>query len=337
MGLFDFFTDSFRISSPIESEILGLNEEEPRRPYSERLARREINQGTAFLTAAEELYPRTLDLMRLAAGGFGDLYRNEADKSREYELGTFERFGPRYVQAIEAADPLQARLRGAANRYVTSNFDQPLSPGIRREIEQSTRALQALRGFGVKSPANAVGELFALGERGRALEQENFLNALQLMGANQRAIGDPFLAVVGRPAQPQGSNIQSPEYGDFTNDLFSYGVNREIQGRNLNAAQGARRDALIGSTIQGLFSLAGGAGAAFCWLARAVYGEERPDWTLFRRWMLTRAPLKLLHWYWENGEAAARFVADQPALKARIRQWMDARIAEMNEPLAASA
>jgi hypothetical protein len=325
MGMFDIFADSFKISSPIEAHILGMDKEGKKMPYSDKLARKEINQGTAYLKAAETLYPRTLDLMKMAGEGFGDLYRTEADKSREHELGTFQKFGPDYVKAIEAADPMNAELRRRANQYVMERYDAPLSPGMRREIEQSSRALQSLRGFGVRSPADAVSELYSVGEKGHAMEQENFFNSLQLMGANQQAVGDPFMAVVGRPSQPQGSNVMSPQYGDFNNDLFSYGVNREIQSRNMNAAKSAQKMQLVGSAIEGLTGMAGGA-MALCWIAREVYGVENPRWMKFRQWMYDHAPAEMLNWYWEHGRAAARYIADKPAVRERIRRWMDAAV-----------
>lgn len=71
----------------------------------------------------------------------------------------------------------------------------------------------------------------------------------------------------------------------------------------------------------------GNSSSTSCWVARAVYGERNPRWLLFRHWLLSHAPVWFRALYLRHGEAFAGWVQDKTWLKARIRRWMDARIA----------
>jgi hypothetical protein len=64
-----------------------------------------------------------------------------------------------------------------------------------------------------------------------------------------------------------------------------------------------------------------------CWVARAVYGADNPNWLLFRAWLLEDAPTWLRSLYIRYGERLARWIEPHPRLTAPVRSWMDARIA----------
>jgi hypothetical protein len=68
------------------------------------------------------------------------------------------------------------------------------------------------------------------------------------------------------------------------------------------------------------------AGAAFCWVAREVYGAENPKWTQFRDWMLNNASDDFVAAYIQHGPKVAEFISDKPELKGMIRSWMDSKI-----------
>jgi len=68
-------------------------------------------------------------------------------------------------------------------------------------------------------------------------------------------------------------------------------------------------------------------GTIYCWVARAVYGEDDPNWMLFRSWMLEDAPKWLRALYISKGERVGRWIAPHRRLKSVVRRWMDARIA----------
>jgi len=64
-----------------------------------------------------------------------------------------------------------------------------------------------------------------------------------------------------------------------------------------------------------------------CWVARAVYGADDPNWLLFRDWLLADAPAWFRALYIRRGERLARWLEPRRRLKAPLRRWMDARIA----------
>lgn len=63
-----------------------------------------------------------------------------------------------------------------------------------------------------------------------------------------------------------------------------------------------------------------------CWVARAVYGEDNPDWRLFRHWLLTKAPAWFRSLYISRGEVFAAWLGDKPRTRSLIRRWMNRRI-----------
>lgn len=79
-------------------------------------------------------------------------------------------------------------------------------------------------------------------------------------------------------------------------------------------------------TVVQLAAAVGGAMMGACWVAREVYGVDNPMWLLFRDWMLNRAPRNFRDWYLENGESYAESIKHKPAVKNRIRKWMDSVI-----------
>lgn len=85
------------------------------------------------------------------------------------------------------------------------------------------------------------------------------------------------------------------------------------------------------NTIAQVAGIAGNvAGMAMaCWVARAVYGNEDHRWRLFRQWLFSKAPIKFVAWYLQNGQAFAEQVKRDPKLKATIRRLMDEKILEL--------
>jgi hypothetical protein len=136
-----------------------------------------------------------------------------------------------------------------------------LSPSQRRNIAQSVRAGQAARGMGL-GPSDVYEEAIQTSGYGDILRQQRLDNLRSSAGL----YGDVFQATTGRPALfpvPQGANIQAPRVGTEWDDLFSYGVNREIQDRNISAAKSAANKALIGQIVGGLLGSASSIGSAY--------------------------------------------------------------------------
>lgn len=142
---------------------------------------------------------------------------------------------------------------------------------------------------------------------------------------------------------------------DYTGSLLNYG--QDVNNTNYNAANARyisannNSAAKTGAGLGALGSLGGaligggtGAGSVlgslggllgFCWVARSVYGAHDPKWLRFRGWLLTRGSTALLAAYVARGPRLAQRVQHNPALRARLRTWMDARIAELSAPLPA--
>ena len=287
-------------------------------------------RGTKLLAAYNALLPGTLDITRKSSEGFGDIYRTEAEKTRAEDISSFEKYGPAYAKAISEADPYQAELRSLINGIVTDELKAggDLSPAQMRLSQQATRGAQAARGMGYGT-GDSLREVLGTLDYSRGLKNERITNALNVGNFNQRVVGDPFLAFSGRPSQPQGSNVMAPNYSNFNNDLSSFMANDEMM--QFNAGQNAqnRQAALTGAGISALGSIAGGAMGMMCWVARAVYGEHNPMWLQFREWVTTKAPEEVRDLYLTVGEKLAARVAERPKLKAALRTFMDARIAEL--------
>lgn len=268
---------------PIGIDFLGRKigkffgkDKKPKTPYWQRLANREWAQGNAALAAQEALYPRTLALQRRQAADYGDLYRRAANEAlahnlrtasatRSADLADYARLAPQYYQATREFDPQATAVRdslfGVLQREA-AGVDDPMSSAAAREIAQSSYADQASRGFGPSARQAALGYI-SRGLTGEQLWQQRhsqlFNEALPFLQSNQQAFGDVFQAVTGRPSMPapQGANIMAPTTGIAADDLLSYGINREQEGREIRAARAAGNKAFAGQIIGGALGIAG--------------------------------------------------------------------------------
>ena len=152
---------------------------------------------------------------------------------------------------------------------------------------------------------------------------------------------DPFQAILGRgggTALQQGQSVfgqagyglqSQPQYLNPEAGLGYISQMAANQANMYGAQQAAAANRQAG-IFGGLGSLGGGiatgVGAAFCWVAREVYGANNPAWLLFREWMLNESPGWFRAIYIKFGERFAKFISNKPRLKARIRLWMDSKI-----------
>jgi hypothetical protein len=60
-----------------------------------------------------------------------------------------------------------------------------------------------------------------------------------------------------------------------------------------------------------------------CWVARLVYGENNPQWIVFREWMLHESPIWFRNTYLKYGERFADFIKNKPLIKKIVRKAMD--------------
>lgn len=321
--------------------MFGLNKlfgdkKTPKTPRWQRLANEEWAQGNAALSAYSQLYEPTLNLARRSAADYGDLYRRAANDQlafeirssttkRDADLQDFQRLGGDYVAAARGSNPLLGDIYDSARSEFA--LGGQLSPEMEAELEQYVRKGQAGRGMGL-GPADVYQEALGKTTFGEQLRRRRLEDAYGAAGL----YGDIFQATTGRPVRspsPAGANIQAPQQGTAMDDFFSYGVNKDMQRININAAEKASDKAMTGQIIGGLLSSAGGF-AGLCWVAREVFGEENPSWVLFRHWLTTKAPESLRDLYARNGEKLAAKLKQMPNLKPAIRAFMEEKIADLS-------
>ena len=350
-------------TSPDISSLPGLPGNDPLdfgsvfgggKPKSIASGGREFYKGNAILNAYNWLLPYTAQTTERGAQAFGDIYRRQGAQNKAYELAQFKDYAPQYADAILNADPRQAKMlqlyndalssnQGQAQSYVDrlkSQLDNPMNAASARDIMQSSLGQAGVSGFGPQARDAALAYI-RTGLQGQQLQQQRentYMQALGSLGqstnalqggvqANKSVLGDPFLAFAGRPGQPAGANVNSPDYSGFNNDLFSYSVNGDIQRANMAAANSASNKQMIGSIVGGLLSSAGSIGRALCWVAREVYGEDSPRWQDFRSWLIFKAPMAWVVRYARHGEKFAQWLKDKPEARARVLRWMETQMA----------
>ena len=283
--------------------------------------------------------------MGLAAYG-SDIAEQAARRTRAADIGDVSRFAGVTREAMEAADPLSAKLLGAekwglgAQAQEGLEAGRGLSPRQRREAEQAARAGWEARGL-IRDPGAVVGEVESVMEAGGAEEAKRRAFAQNVMGVSQAMTADPFMAILGRPSgasqQIAQQGLGAAGYGLTApqNMLFDpsaglgYMMNQQTNLANIQAAQQAAAATRSAGMAGGLGALGGGIaqGAIMaCWIAREVYGESNPKWMIFREWLLNKAPEWFKLWYLINGEQVAEWLKDKPGLKARIRLFMDSKV-----------
>lgn len=80
------------------------------------------------------------------------------------------------------------------------------------------------------------------------------------------------------------------------------------------------------NAMAGVSAAAGSGMFGGCWIAREVFGNDNPKWIAFWAWKEFVGPVWFRSWYAQNGELFARWIADKPAVKSRIKHWMLSKI-----------
>lgn len=218
-----------------------------------------------------------------------------------------------------------------------------LSPEDVRTAQQGAREAYAARGQ-VMGPGAVGAEI---------LNRENIRQAREdaARAAYQQSVGNILNTAnlqTGNIFQPIGNLISGTfnPLGSYPADVYGTNVNadlaREIAQKNYEAAIESARLGGAAASSAAKTSVAGQIGAAalpailtaaFCWVAREVYGENNPKWMQFRTWMFTQAPGWFFRWYMDNGEKFAEWLKRHPWAKPGIRFWMDSRIRSMEKQI----
>jgi len=212
-----------------------------------------------------------------------------------------------------------------------------------REIAMGSQLLgqqAGLRGARLGQGAGMLTGSEALAAQRRA---EYGQNLQQAFGMNRQLAGDVGMTILGRPSQSIGlgsqmlGQAQQGAAGPMGPQLFdpNVGLNMAMQQRGQDitfqgmqaqakAAGSAGMMGAVGGIAQGI-GAAGGI-AAFCWVAREVYGIESSKWMQFREWMLNDSPSWFRKLYIKYGERFAKFISNKPRIKSIIRNWMNTKI-----------
>lgn len=302
----------------------------------------------------ENLAPRinayTSGQREFEANSLADIYRriigplaeqqaaSAAHSSRTADMADLLQLGPEYLKGRRAADPLFGELYDSAMQDLQAGSS--LDPRQRRDISQNVLSSLNNRGMSL-SPFGAYEEALKTTLAGEGLRSQRQARA----GAVSGMLGDPLLAITGRPSQALGfgqnaygqANARTPSSNPFDqvnpNDVFDTNINSYYANlfnqQNIDAAESAANKQLIGSVVGGLLGGASSAaGGLLCWVAREVFGENDPRWWQFREWVVLMAPDRFRTWYQRNGQAFASFLKDKPRTKAGIARWMERRIAD---------
>lgn len=229
-------------------------------------------------TAKDALYgtggqPGMVDLYEGISPRLAALERDSTNAQRESDIESVNRLGSKATEALRSSNPqafalLDALTKGAQDD-VASGMD--LTEAERRAVNQSVRAGQSARGFGL-GPSDIYQEAVATGEAGAARQAAKRENAMKVLALNQSLLGDPFLQILGRPSntfaqtasltnQGQGmSAAAGPQLFNPESQLASDIYNQNWQGKLAARTATANNNAAL---INGAMQMVGSFGSVF--------------------------------------------------------------------------
>jgi hypothetical protein len=280
-------------------------------------------------------------------GLYGDLYAPAQKLQSRYAADQLSMMSGLGAQATGAAlGSLDATTRNIYDTFGQQALSD-LQAGTSLNAQETTQAQQAAR-----AAASASGMTFSrqgidleilntynMGQRRLAQRQATAQQAYQ-MGVGQQAIGlQGFLTPSFASSQNFGLQglVQNAQAGyaglgqssflqPESQYLANLRANRLQMETSVAAANAQRSGGIMGGLLGGVGAgLGKAAGAAIfgCWVAREVYGNENPEWKVFRAWLFTESPEWLRDLYLEEGERFAEFIADKPVLKSVVKMAMD--------------
>lgn len=295
-------------------------------------------------------YPLTLEAYRQGKAASLptdlDIMRKTSDAQVENAVTLSKRYGTEATseqrRILELADPERFKANTNLGTKISSDLalGSSLSADQSRVAEQDIRSAQASRGNQYGNAATAA-EVLAKFNVGQQLQQQRIANTQSYLGLAPIANGQ-----IGAPS-PNASGFSPQTLQPMANAAFM-GGQQYLQGQGINAQNygtTAQYNAqTYGSWIskyespmsqvmgaaQGVMGLAGGMAGLMCWVAREVYGEDNPQWLMFREWMLTMAPKWMLRIYLKHGEQIAEAICGRSIIKGWIKRWMDLKIKQLH-------
>lgn len=214
-------------------------------------------------------------------------------------------------------------------------FIQQLIEGNRTQFEGDLNNRMAqlqsmMQGQGAASNQNVMGNMIAQALNQRT-QSENQLQSGQFNQdvANQQSAANSLVGVGGMDQNVMAQllpmlaeRFQSGQTtGQQQQESSSSSVMQQIidslsntSGSSTTSSQASPFDQLKG---------VGSVMSMFCWVAREVYGEDNPQWLVFREWMMWEAPKWFFNLYLTFGERFAKFIKGKPRVKKLIKYFMD--------------
>jgi hypothetical protein len=246
--------------------------------------------------------------------------------------------GQASAAALGSLDPTTRGIYSTFGQQALSDLQAGTSLTAQEttQAQQAARAAGAARGVSFSRQGSDLEILntYGMGQRRLAQRQGVAQQAYQ-MGVGQQQIGlQGFLSpayagsqqfsLTGLAGGASGMYADvgtSPFLQPESQYLANIRANRIQMETAIQSANAQRSGAIIGGVAQAVGTYAGM--KAGCWVAREVYGNENPEWMVFRQWLFTEAPESFRDLYLQEGERFAEFISDKPVLKFLVKKAMD--------------
>ena len=272
------------------------------------------------------------------ASQFGAGAQNQANLANQAALnqaGMFRAEAGNQGQLTNAQLQAQYAManQGAANQFALTNQAAGLDVAAQNRLFAANQQQQNISNLGL------------LGQAGTQASEANRAYALNLAQGYRGAAYDPTAMLLGQQSNaPQTAAAQQGYALDLAKTFNTPTTYNPDTGINLSLANQANvtnksiaetsaatqlEAARLGASATKTAGIAQGIGNLFCVVAREVYGEDAPEWRMFREWILTKGSDRRLVRYAMNGGKIAAWLKKRPDWKARVRRWMDSRIATL--------
>lgn len=330
----------------------------PQADYNQYLAETQnaLKVQAAILPQQAELEmglaPKLIDTrmagLNATSQGLLGLYNNLYDPAQQfqqrYATDQLNMLGGLGAQSTQAAlGSLDQTTRGIYDTFgqqalTDLQAGSSLNAQETNQAQQAARAAAAARGqtFSRQGSDLEILNTYNMGQR-RLQQRQATAQAAYQMGAGQQQIGlqgflNPAFAasqqysLTGMASGAQGMYADigaSPFLQPESQYLANIRANRIQMETAIQSANASRSGGILGGALSAAGTLGGAYIMKGCWVAREVYGNDNPEWMVFRHWLYTEAPKWFRDLYLEEGERFAGFISDKPFLKSIVKMGMD--------------
>ena len=247
-----------------KSQMGGMRFHEKRKFMNGLIARNSWTAGKGNVTENYDI-PASRGLIDVYSNDIAPAYSRMENTARAAsvagDMDVMSRYGQQASDLIRRTSGNEGLLK-TLNAQAQSELDAgaTLDPSLRREVQQSIRAGQAARGFGM-GVNDMAAESYMTAMQAEQLRRARQGFGMQMVGLNQATGGDPFMALLGRQsslpgAQAFGGNAQATSKG-IGNVLFnpesqySADINNQSYQAQAAASAGnaANKSAMMGAGI----------------------------------------------------------------------------------------